>query len=103
MADNKIDIEQLKKHEEFYVRLQTQLDQHHDFPEDYTFKFIIENNQSKLTEIYKVFDDVKYTFSTNESKNGKYVSCTIVAFVLSADQVIAFYKAVSKIDGVIML
>ena len=42
--------------EEFYKKLQTQLEEHHNFPEDYTFKFIIENNPSLLTDIYKVFD-----------------------------------------------
>lgn len=48
--------------EEFYKKLQTQLEEHHNFPEDYTFKFIIENNPSLLTDIYKVLTKPKIRF-----------------------------------------
>jgi putative lipoic acid-binding regulatory protein len=61
------------------------------------------NDKEKLTEIYKVFDGTKNTFSTRESSNGKYISCSIQCFVLDAEQVIRLYKEVAKIEGVIML
>ena len=61
------------------------------------------NEESKQTEIYRVFDNVKYTLSTKDSKNGKYTSLTMNAFVLDADQVIIIYKEVGKISGVMML
>lgn len=102
MSDQ-VDIDKAANPEEFYAKLKVQLEDHHNFPEDYTYKFIMENNQSKLTDIYRVFDNTKNTFSTRESANGKYISCTVVAFVLSADQVIELYKDVAKIEGVIML
>lgn len=89
--------------EDFYNKLNKQLEEHHNFPEDYTFKFIMENNQEKLTEIFKVFDQTKNTVSARESSNGKYTSITITAFVLDANQVIALYKEVGKIEGIIML
>ena len=89
--------------DEFYNNLNTQLQGNHNFPEDYPFKFIIENDASKLTEIYRVFDDTKNTVRTRESSNGKYLSVTINAFMLDADQVIHKYKETSKIGGVIML
>lgn len=89
--------------EQFYASLKEKLNNVHNFPTDYLFKFIIPNEASKLTEIYKVFDQTKNTVSTRESKNGKYVSATIQAFVLDSDQVVNLYKAVEKIDGVIML
>lgn len=88
---------------EFYASLKVNLEKTHNFPEDYLYKFIIENNQEKLTEIYKVFDGTKNTFTTRESSNGKYISCSILCFVLDADQVIKLYKEVAKIEGVIML
>ncbi len=69
---------------EFYASLKINLDKNHNFPEDYLYKFIIVNNQEKLTEIYKVFDGTKNTFSTRESSNGKYISITIQCFVLDA-------------------
>ncbi|CAD7797157.1 hypothetical protein CHRY9390_00120 [Chryseobacterium aquaeductus] len=89
--------------EEFYISLKDKLESHHDFPEDYLFKFIIPTDQAKLTEIYRVFDGIKFTLGNRESKNGKYTACNINAFVLDADQVIHIYKEVAKIEGVILL
>ena len=81
--------------EEFYISLKEKLEATHDFPEDYLFKFIITNDEAKLTEIYRVFDNMKFTMSSKESKNGKYISASILAFVMDADQVIDLYKKVS--------
>lgn len=89
--------------EEFYSSLTEKLKEAHDFPEDYLYKFIIPNDQAKLTEIYRAFDGTKYTVSSRESKNGNYISCSVSAFVIDADQVIEIYKEVGKIEGVIML
>ncbi len=92
-----------KDPEEFYASLHEKLSETHDFPEDYVYKFIIPSSEQKLTEIYRVFDGIKTTFSNKESKNGKYTSITVNAFVLDANQVITIYKEVGKIEGVIML
>ena len=92
-----------KDPEEFYTSLKEKLEGTHNFPEDYLYKFIVNNEESKMTEIYRVFDNIKFTLSTRDSKNGKYVSLSINAFVLDADQVIKIYKEVGKIDGVMML
>lgn len=89
--------------EEFYSSLKEKLENNHDFPEDYLFKFIIPTDQAKITEIYKVFDGIKFTMSNRESKNGKYTACNINAFVLDADQVIYIYQEVAKIENVILL
>ena len=89
--------------DDFYASLKEKLEATHDFPEDYLFKFIITNEESKHTEIYRVFDDIKFTLNTRESKNGKYTSISINAFVMDADQVIRIYRAVGQIQGVIML
>lgn len=89
--------------EDFYESLKQKLEDNHDFPEDYLFKFIIPTDQAKLTEIYKVFDGIKFTLGNRESKNGKYTACNINAFVLDADQVIKIYKEVAKIEEVILL
>ncbi|MGD1318462.1 DUF493 family protein [Chryseobacterium sp. 2R14A] len=89
--------------EEFYSSLKEKLEGHHDFPEDYLFKFIIPTDEAKITEIYKVFDGIKFTMSNRESKNGKYTACNINAFVLDADQVVKIYQEVAKIENVILL
>ena len=100
---NIVDNQENVNPEDFYASLKEKLEATHDFPQDYLFKFIITNEESKQTEIYRVFDNVKYTLSTKVSKNGKYTSLTMNAFVLDADQVISIYKEVGKISGVMML
>lgn len=89
--------------DEFYASLKEKLESTHDFPEDYLFKFIIPSDQTKLTEIYRVFDGIQHTFSNRDSKNGKYVAVNINAFVLDADQVVNIYQNIAKIEGVLML
>lgn len=89
--------------EKFYASLKAKLEENHNFPEDYLYKFIFPNENLKLTELYQIFDKIKYTISTRESKNGKYISASIQAFVMDADQVIDLYKKVSEIEGVVML
>lgn len=103
MMINIIDDQKDLNPDEFYASLKEKLEDTHDFPEDYLFKFIITNEESKHTEIYRVFDDIKFTLTTKESKNGKYTSLSMNAFVLDADQVIKIYKEVGAIPGVMML
>lgn len=89
--------------EEFYQSLKEKLEEQHNFPEEYLFKFIIPNDSEKITEIIKVFDNLKYTLSNRESANGKYTSVSLKCFVLDADHVIKIYKKVAEIEGVMML
>lgn len=89
--------------EDFYASLKEKLDNIHNFPQDYLFKFIITSDESKHTEIFRVFDGIKYTLSTRDSSKGKYTSITLNAFVMDSDQVINLYKEVGKIEGVMML
>lgn len=95
--------EREKRTEDFYKKFKKRLDENHNFPENYTFKFIIESHHPKLLELHRIFDEVKRSFTTKDSRNGKYVSCTIVAFVLDADQVIRLYKEAAKIENVFMM
>ncbi|WP_185140503.1 DUF493 domain-containing protein [Chryseobacterium sp. 6424] len=100
---NIIDNQEQTNPDDFYASLKEKLEATHDFPEDYLFKFIITNQESRHTEIYRVFDGIKFTLNTRESKNGKYTSISISAFVLDAEQVINIYREVGKIPGVMML
>ncbi|HUH35481.1 MAG TPA: DUF493 domain-containing protein [Moheibacter sp.] len=89
--------------EEFYAKFKTSLEETTEFPSEFTYKFILPTSHKKLAEIQQVFDGTNPTFRSNESKNGKYTSITVVIYVLDADQVIYYYKEVAKIEGVIML
>lgn len=100
---NVIENNQYDNPDEFYQSLKEKLDNNYDFPQDYLFKFIMENNPNKLAEIYQIFDEIHHTLSNRESKNGKYISTSINAFVLNSDHVIELYKKVGKIEGVMML
>lgn len=100
---NIIGQENTTNQEEFYKSLEEKLNETHNFPEDFLFKFIVTNDNAKLTEIYQVFDGIKFTLSNKESKNGKYTSANINAFVLDGAQVCKIYKEVGLIEGVMML
>jgi uncharacterized protein len=92
-----------KSPEEFYKSLKEKLEEHHNFPEEYLFKFIVPSDSEKITEILKVFDGLQYTLANRESTKGKYTAVTIQCFVLDADHVIRIYKKVAIIENVMML
>lgn len=92
-----------EKQEDFYNSLREKLTNNHNFPEDYLFKFIFPNDHSKMMQLYQIFDDLKYSITTRESKNGKYISASLLAFVLDANQVTDIYQKSSVIEGIIML
>lgn len=92
-----------KNPEEFYASLKEKLTDHHNFPEEYLFKFIIPSDAEKLTEILRIFDNLQFTLSNRESTKGNYTACTIQCFVLDADQVIDIYQKVGAVEGVMML
>ena len=89
--------------EEFYQSLKEKLEEQHNFPEEYLFKFIVTSDPEKITEILRAFDNLKYTLSNIESSTGKYTSVSVDCFVLDANQVISIYKKVAIIEGVMML
>lgn len=90
--------------ENFYRNLKTKLEEHHNFPENYLYKFILPNEEKeKLSELYQIFDSLEYSINTKESSNGKYISISISCFVLDAEQVVSIYQKVAKIEGIIML
>ena len=87
--------------QDFYATFKEKLEQVERFPGKYSFKFIIKNEVEKLAAVKAVFPD--HEIQTNESKNGKYVSITIVKEVKDADEVIAYYKKAGAIEGIMML
>ncbi len=83
-------------------RLKAQLDEHHDWPSVYMFKFIMLNEVEKTEHFLSLFSgtaDVQRKFS----KAGKYVSFTVTEVMLSSDAVLDRYKEVGEIEGVIPL
>ncbi|RZL40898.1 MAG: DUF493 domain-containing protein, partial [Pedobacter sp.] len=84
-----------------YANLKEKLETVEQFPGIYNFKFIITGGIDKVEELRKVLPDDK--FIEQPSKTGKYVSITVKKEMQNADEVIAVYKKVGAIKGIMML
>ncbi len=75
------------------------LEDQHDFPGNYTFKFIVP--KEKREEVVRILPagEVKY----RDSSNGTYVSVTVVAPMQKSDEVLDVYINANKIEGCIAL
>lgn len=75
------------------------LDEHHQWPCHYLFKFIVPMGQRDA------FDSIfpKEALSFKSSKGGKYVSISANVMMHSSDEVIKIYEKAYQIEGVISL
>lgn len=88
---------------DFYKKFKESLDINHQFPSNYTFKFIVPTDNKRIAELQRLFDNDRPQFHMKASKNDKYTSLTAVIFALDSDQIISIYKKASSIKDVIML
>ena len=93
----------IQSSEKDFDKLRKDLENLQEWPSDYIFKFIIQNNNNKKDELLSKFDLSKCRLSTKESSNKKYVSLTLIMPMNNANEVIDSYIEVSKIDGIISL
>lgn len=89
--------------EAFYSKLKIQLEDTTTFPADYMYKFIVPSDGNQVAAISTIFDNKGAVINTKKSRTGKYVSVSIVLKVASSNEVIAYYKKVSPIKGIISL
>lgn len=75
------------------------LNDNHEWPCFYTFKFIVP--QAKTAEVLSLFADDPV--AERPSKSGRFISYTMELHVESADHVLSIYNRVSHIKGVITL
>lgn len=80
-------------------RFQQVLDECHDWPCPYTFKFIVP--QQSLSQIEKLFPE--HDIQKRESKTGKYTSITVEISADSSDIIVAIYQKAALIPGVMAL
>jgi len=85
--------------EESLRSLQAKLDEYHQWPCRFMFKFIVP--LEKTGELTAFF--AERPFTTRSSKNGKYVSFTAELEMQSSEEVIALYREAGKIEGIIAL
>lgn len=88
--------------EDFYSNLKQKLEDQHNFPQPYLFKFIIPADNQKLALVEALFGE-EAQVSTRQSSSNKYISISAKEVMISADSVIAVYKKAEKIEGIISL
>lgn len=88
--------------EDFYSNLKQKLEEQHNFPQPYLFKFIIPADNKKLALVEALFGE-EAQVSTRQSSSNKYISISAKEVMMSADSVIAVYKKAEKIEGIISL
>jgi uncharacterized protein len=88
--------------EEFYTNLHDRLKANTSWPTVYMFKFILPNDNRKMALMRQIFEEDSRFFEKTSNK-GNYISVTVKIVMLNPDEVIARYKQVAEIDGVIML
>lgn len=92
-----------EKPEEFYARLKEQLLENTTWPSNYLYKFIVPTDDDKITQINNIFNNTGAVIESKKSKKGTYTSISITVHLKNPDEVIAKYKEVSKVEGVISL
>lgn len=75
------------------------LDEHHDWPCPYVFKFIMPT--TSLPTFEALFPEEEY--SLKESRSGKYTSVTMEPHVCSAEEVMKVYDLIVDIPGIMSL
>ncbi|MFT5596624.1 MAG: putative lipoic acid-binding regulatory protein [Flammeovirgaceae bacterium] len=85
------------------VKLKIALDQVHDWPSMYLFKFIVPSENQKVAQVEALFNADTAEIRLRQSKNGKYTSVTAREVMTSAEEVIKCYEAAYKIEGIISL
>ena len=92
-----------EKADEFYKRLKEELVNSTLWPSDYLYKFIVPSDKAKIVQIEKIFDNTGAVIQTKRSSNGKYTSLSVTVNLKNPDEVIAKYKEVGQVEGVISL
>lgn len=89
--------------EAFYKKLKTQLEETTQFPTLYMYKFIVPTDEDKIAQVHGIFDNTGAVIQTKASSKGTYTSVSITVNMPSADAIIAKYKEVSVVEGIISL
>ena len=86
---------------DIYANLKEKLESVEKFPGVYHFKFIITGGLDKIKDLRSILPDDE--FIEQPSKTGKYVSITVKKQMQNADDIIAVYKQVGTIKGIMIL
>jgi putative lipoic acid-binding regulatory protein len=84
------------------------LNQTHCFPTRFTFKVIGLNRETLLSEVVTcVRSEMSYEdppeYSVREARGGRHIAITIEPLLDQAEQVLAIYDRLMKLEGIVML
>lgn len=85
--------------EEKLKQFRQALDEHHQWPCPYIFKFIVPTENFPQFQERFPDEDIK----TRQSKNGKYTSATMESTMCSSKAVMEIYQRASEVPGVMSL
>jgi len=80
-------------------KLKDLLNNNHEFPCRYTFKFIVPHHE--IDRLRSIVGPAE--LSERPSKKGNYISLTVVKLCYSSDEVLNVYHSVKVIKGVVSL
>ena len=92
-----------KEAQEFYDRLQTELNNSNTWPAEYLFKFIVPSVDNNVDFVENTFNGMGAVIKTTKSKTGKYTSISIDVTVNNSNEIIQKYKEVAVIKGIVSL
>ena len=87
MDDNKE-----KEAQEFYDRLQVELDNSNSWPAEYLFKFIVPSIENNVEFVENAFNCMGAVIKTTKSKTGKYTSISVDVTVENSNEIIQNIK-----------
>ena len=79
--------------------LKARLEEVHEFPCSYTFKFISPKDQ--VESLVELLGD--HELKRRDSAGGRWVSVTAIVNVASSEEVMAIYRSVQSVEGLISL
>jgi hypothetical protein len=88
--------------EDVKARLRERLDQVHEWPSVYMFKFICEPDQARIDRITAMFPP-EVEVLRRYSSGGRFVSFTVREVMMNAEDVVSRYVRASEIEGLIVL
>jgi hypothetical protein len=84
-------------------KLREALNNVHDWPSLYMFKFIVPSDNEKIAKVEALFNSKTAEIRLTQSSKGNYTSVTAREVMTSAQKVIDCYMEASKIEGLIAL
>jgi len=92
-----------KNTQEFYDRLQVELDLSNTWPALYLFKFIVPSVNDNVIRVEEAFNCMGAVIKTTKSKTGKFTSISVDVQMKDSREIIDKYIEVSTIEGIISL